>query len=123
MYLRAFCLSERKPQGEIMDLRVFFQKVRAAEAKLTTPHVVVVSLETPDGGKAGVKTEAAREIAAKLLVEGRARLATPEEAADFKEAIQAAIKEREREEASKKVNFNVVSDEELKTLRRIRKDQ
>ena len=36
---------------------------------------LVVSVETSDGGKGGTKTEVPRRLAAKLLVEGQARLA------------------------------------------------
>jgi hypothetical protein len=62
-----------------MDLRVYFQKLRSFEASIPTPYVVVVSQETPDGGRAGVKTEVRREMAAQLVIEGRARLASEEE--------------------------------------------
>ena len=64
-----------------MDLKNYFRKVREAEASILSPHVVVVSLPTRDGGVGGRLTEMSRELAAKLLVEGRARLA---EEADLK---------------------------------------
>ena len=66
-----------------MDLRVFYQKIRQLEQEIEEPHVVVVSLETPDGGKPGVKTEVTRENAARMVVEGRARLASSSETADY----------------------------------------
>ena len=62
-----------------MDLRVYFQKLRSIEANIPTSYVVVVSQETPDGGRAGVQTEVRREMAARLVIEGRARLASEEE--------------------------------------------
>ncbi len=62
-----------------MDVRIYFQKVRQIEAAITTPHTVVMSLETPDGGKAGVTTEVTRIMAARLVAENKARLATDEE--------------------------------------------
>jgi hypothetical protein len=77
-----------------MDLRVYFQKIRKLEASLAEPYVVVVSRETPDGGKPGLKTAVARGLAAKLIVEEQATLATPEEAAEFH-----AESERRRMEA------------------------
>ena len=58
-----------------MDLRVYYQKLRKAEQEIADEHVVVVSNETPDGGRPGQKTQVARAIAAKMIVEGRARLA------------------------------------------------
>ena len=66
-----------------MDVRIYFQKVRQIEAAITTPHTVVMSLETPDGGKAGVTTEVTRIMAARLVAENKARLATDEEIAVF----------------------------------------
>ena len=66
-----------------MDLRGFYYKIRRLEEEIADPHVVVVSLETPDGGKPGLKTEVTRENAAKLVVEGRARLASKSETSDF----------------------------------------
>lgn len=61
-----------------MDLRAYYKKIREVEAGLATPYVVLVSLETPDGGKAGVMTEVPRSTAAKQIVEGRAHLASDE---------------------------------------------
>lgn len=59
---------------------------------MPSPQAVMVSLATPDGGKAGVTTEVPTAIGAKMLVEGTARLATEPEAAAFHEK-QAAAKQ------------------------------
>ena len=67
-----------------MDVRVYYQKIRKIEAEIPEPYVVVVSRETPDGGKPGVMTDVARSLAAKLMVEDQAALASPEEAARFR---------------------------------------
>ncbi len=66
-----------------MDVRIYFQKVRQIEASIIKPHTVVMSLETPDGGKAGVMTEVSRMTAARLVAENKARLATEEESHEF----------------------------------------
>ncbi len=66
-----------------MDVRIYFQKVRQIEAAITKPHAVVVSLETPDGGRAGMMTEVSRIMAARLVAENKARLATDEEHNEF----------------------------------------
>jgi sRNA-binding protein len=79
-----------------MDLRAYYKKVREIESTLSEPYVVVVSVETPDGGKAGVLTEVARLTAARQIAEGRARAAAAKERDDFyvrnREAKQAADK-------------------------------
>ncbi|MGD1092836.1 MAG: hypothetical protein ABSB35_12710 [Bryobacteraceae bacterium] len=72
-----------------MDLRAFYQKVRKIESTINDPDVVIVSRETPDGGKAGVQTAVPRRLAARLIAEEKADLATPEQAAHFRSEIEA----------------------------------
>ena len=69
-----------------MDLKQYFRKIRQIEASLSEIFPLVVSLETPDGGKPGLVSEISRELAAKMIVEGRALLASEEE----KELYRAA---------------------------------
>jgi len=59
-----------------MDLRVYFQKIRDVEAKIPGPYTTVVSVATPDGGRAGVLTDVPRRVAAKMVVDGTAKLAS-----------------------------------------------
>ena len=62
-----------------MDLRQYFKKIRDTEGGLADSFPLVMSLETTDGGKAGIASEVGREQAAKLIVEGCARLANEAE--------------------------------------------
>ena len=62
-----------------MDLRAYYREVREVQRSFTEPFVVVVSEKTQDGGRAGVKSEVTTEIAARLIVDGKARAATAEE--------------------------------------------
>jgi hypothetical protein len=91
-----------------MDLRTYYQKIREADQTLSGEHVVMVSLPTPEGGKAGVKTEVPRAIAAKLIAEQRARVASDEEAAAFHEANLAAREEHEQREAARRLQVMVI---------------
>jgi hypothetical protein len=100
-----------------MDLRSYYRKVRDAEATLTDEHVVMVSLETSEGGKAGVRTEMPRAVAAKLLAEARAQVATEEEAREFHEANRDAREAHEEAEAAKRVQVMVIPTRELKKQR------
>jgi hypothetical protein len=59
-----------------MDLRVYYQKIREVEAKIPGPYAAVISLATPDGGKAGIVTDVPRRVAAKMVVDGTAKLAS-----------------------------------------------
>jgi hypothetical protein len=96
-----------------MDLRAYYKKVREAEATLTDEHVVVVSFATSEGGKEGVRTEAPRFIAAKLIAEGRARAATAEEADEFREGMRAARTKCEQDEAAKRIQVMVIPSHEV----------
>ncbi|HLJ47564.1 MAG TPA: hypothetical protein VKU01_16225 [Bryobacteraceae bacterium] len=69
-----------------MDLRAYFQKIRSTEKSIAAEHVIVVSLETQDGGREGQSSEVTRANAAKLIVDGKARLATPAESAAYRGA-------------------------------------
>jgi hypothetical protein len=66
-----------------MDLRTYYKDIRDIEASIPTPYTVIASVPTSLGGKDGVITEVPRLIAARMIVERSARLATEQEAADF----------------------------------------
>jgi hypothetical protein len=58
-----------------MNLRSYYQKIRDTAEGLAVGDVWVESVATADGGKAGVFTQVSRQLAAKLIVEGKAKLA------------------------------------------------
>ena len=100
-----------------MDLKLYYQKIRDMESKITEAFPVVVSNETGDGGKPGVLTEVTPGIAARMLVEGTAHLATAEEATAFR-AVQAEAKRAaDQAAAAAKVQFTVLSTTELNKLK------
>ena len=100
-----------------MDLKHYYQQIRQVEESLQEPFVVLVSQETPDGGKAGIRTEVPRQLAARFVVEGRSRLANEEEAREFRQQQLAAKKEADRIEAATRIHFAVVPEGELASLR------
>ena len=91
-----------------MDLRAYYRKLRQAEAELTGDEFVMVSLATPEGGKAGVRTEVPRAVAARLLVEGVAQLASEEDAKAYREAVREAKEKHDEEEAARQVQVMVI---------------
>jgi hypothetical protein len=93
-----------------MDLKVYYQKLRQIEASLQDADVVVVSLATPDGGRAGVSTEAPRAIAARLIAEGGARLASEEEAQKHREQHTEVRRLAEQAAAASRIQVTVVSE-------------
>src|ERR1035438_2217662 len=92
-----------------MDLTIYYQKVREEQAKISEEHVIVVSKDTPDGGKAGVCTEVPRALAARMFVDGMARPASVTETEAFRETQAKAKKVADDLAASARVTFNVVS--------------
>jgi hypothetical protein len=96
---------------------MFYQKLRKIEQEITDPHVVVVSEETSDGGKAGQKAEVSRAIAARLIVEGRARLASAEQATEYRKTIEQALQDAQQRAMSEKVQLNVISDADLRAIK------
>jgi len=100
-----------------MDLKVYYQKIRDLEQDLKAAFADVVSLETPDGGTAGVMTEVPARIAAKMIVEGRARPASREEDRDFQEQKIEAKRVADHVEASKRMQITVVSESDLRALK------
>jgi hypothetical protein len=100
-----------------MDLQVYFKKIRATEERLKDPSVVLVSLETQDGGREGVRTEVPRRIAATMIVEGAARLATAEEARAFQEQQAEAKRQADQLAAASRMQFTVISPNELRKLK------
>jgi hypothetical protein len=91
-----------------MDVRTYYKKVREAEATVKGKDAVLVSLDTPEGGRADVRTEAPRSVAAKLIAEGRARLATEAEAEEFRQSFRDARERHEQDEAARRVQVVVL---------------
>lgn len=75
-----------------MDLRAYYQTIRKIEDEIAEESVILISREGPDDGRGGVKTEVRRALAARLIAEGKAELASAEQAAEFREAVQARWK-------------------------------
>jgi hypothetical protein len=101
-----------------MDLRIYYQKIRNERGKIADEFPVMVSNETPDGGKSGAMTEVTRELAAKLLVDGAARMASNAEAAEFRQRQADMRAAAEQERAASKVQLTVIPKEFLETLRK-----
>jgi hypothetical protein len=99
-----------------MDLKTYYHHIRERAAELPDEFVVVASLATPDGGRAGVMTEVTRQQAAKLIVERRARLATDEETNEFLQDKQERHKTAEEQAAASRLHLTVVSDKTFRLL-------
>lgn len=101
-----------------MDLRAYYQQIREIETSIEDDFPIIKSLATEDGGKSGRFIEVPRALAARMIVDGGAELATLSEA----QAVRAnAEEERQKEEKRRQaaqVQFTVISDEDLKALQK-----
>ncbi len=70
-----------------MDLKDFYARVRKIEDEIHEECVVIVSRATGDGGRAGVRNEVPREIAARMIAEQKADLADEKDAAEYRAQI------------------------------------
>jgi len=101
-----------------MDLKLYFQKIRTIEATIAAEHAIIVSLESPDGARAGQYGEATREVAATLVAQGKARLATEEEAEAFKESLRNAKRAADEQALRNRMQFAMIPEAELALLRK-----
>lgn len=106
-----------------MDLRQYFRKIEELERTLTEAYLVVVSLETSDGGKPGLLSEVSRSNAAKLIVEGRAALATDEQKESYFAARSAAREAAERAEMAKRLQLAVIPESEFRQISQRKKEK
>lgn len=98
-----------------MDLKGYYRKIRELEETLDE-FVVVKSLATESGGRAGVLNEAVRATAARMVTDGVAEIASEDEAAEYRSAAkQARSAEAERRQSSQ-IQFSVITDAELRSL-------
>jgi len=103
-----------------MDLKAYYQKIRELERSFKNTFPVVVSRETADGGVAGVKTEVPVHIAARMIVEGRATLASEKQTKEFLDQKMEAKKMADQLQASTRMQVSVVSDSDLEALRSLK---
>jgi hypothetical protein len=97
-----------------VDLKQYFRRMRELESTIADSYPLVVSLETPDGGKAGMTTEVSRANAARMIIEGRALLATESEKEAYLSQQAAARKAAEKAELAKRVKVAILTDEDVR---------
>ena len=97
-----------------MDLKQYFKKIQDAESSIDEPFLLIVSLETTDGGKPGAVIEVSRREAAKALVEGRAVRANDEQKSAYVQQEAARKKSAEKIALSRRLQIAIVSDSELR---------
>lgn len=105
-----------------MNLRTYYQKIRDIEQTLVEPFVVLESHETADGGKEGLLTEVPRPLAAKMIADGRARLATEKAVREFHEKKAEAKRTADQEAVTNRMQMMLVPTAELIKTKRSAKE-
>ena len=105
-----------------MDVKQYYRKINEVQAGLKDKYPMIISLETPDGGKAGVVSEVSRSLAAKLIVEGRGVLASQAEVEKYQNEQIAARRIAEKAELAKRLQVAIIADPDLKVSGSDKKD-
>jgi hypothetical protein len=93
-----------------MDVKQYFRRLREIEDSFVDRYPVLISLETPDGGKAGLIAEMSRYVGAKMILEGRAVLASAEQKASYYEHQEATKRAAEKAELARRVQVAIIAD-------------
>ncbi|MBK9170637.1 MAG: hypothetical protein IPM24_24680 [Bryobacterales bacterium] len=100
-----------------MNLKVYYQKIAEVEGRIAEEYPVVVSLETADGGRAGVLSETTPRVAAKMVVDGRVRLASDEEAKEFRERLAEERRIAEQKATASRMHITVLTESDLRAIK------
>lgn len=98
-----------------MDLKQYFRRLREIENSFVDSYPVLVSLDTPDGGKSGLISEMSRHVAAKMIVEGRAIPASEEQKTFYYQQQEAIKRASEKAEMAKRVQVAIIADPEFQS--------
>jgi hypothetical protein len=99
-----------------MDLKKYYRKIREVEAAIDEEFPVVKSLPTEAGGRAGRLTETTKHVAARMVVDGVAELASSEEAAEFRRLAEEIRRKEEERRRGEQVQFHVLSETDLRSM-------
>jgi len=101
-----------------MDLKGYYRKIRAAESSLGEEFPILRSLATEEGGKAGRLVEVSRMVAARMLVDGIAELASADEAAEFRSGVELAQEKEKKRRRAEQIQFTILAERDIDVLRK-----
>jgi hypothetical protein len=105
-----------------MNLRTYYQRIRDIENTLVEPFVVLESNETADGGKEGLLTEVPRQVAAKMIADGRAHLAAEQAVREFHQNKAEAKRAADQEAITNKMQMVFVPAADIVKTKRSAKE-
>ncbi len=96
-----------------MNLRKYYDKVQAIRRDLSGPDVYLTSLATPNGGKEGCVAEVPVDLAARMIVDGIARLAEAEEIAAYLSVAEELRAAAQEEHLRNRLRITLVNDSDV----------
>jgi hypothetical protein len=99
-----------------MDLRAYYRKMREIEASIAEEFPVIKSVATEDGGNAGQLAEVTRAIAARMVNDGIAELASVDEVREFRRRAEEARAREEQRRRAAEIQFAILSEADFRTL-------
>jgi len=106
-----------------MNLKSYYHKIHEFESSIVEPFVVLVSQETADGGKEGLLTEVPKAVAAKMIADGRAQLASEEAAREFHEKKAKAKRAADTDASATRMPMTLVPTADPMKTKRFTKEQ
>ena len=101
-----------------MNLKDYYREISAQEAAIEESIVLVISLKTPNGGRAGIASEVNRVMAAKMIVDKQVRLATPEEAKQLRDDREEKQRRKDLASLQERVRMTRLAEDELRALKK-----
>ena len=96
----------------------YYREITAQEAAIEKPFVLVISLQTPNGGRAGIESELNRVTAAKMIVDKQVRLATPEEVKRLRDDREEKQRQKDLASLQERVRMTRLAEDELRALKK-----
>lgn len=96
-----------------MNLKRYYSEIREIEASLDGEHILMMSLDTEDGGRAGVVTEVPRYEAALMIKQQRGRVLSEEESAGYRLSTAERRVKANEARLAERLHVTVVSTDAL----------
>lgn len=101
-----------------MNLKDYYRAISAQEGAIEDEFVLIISLPTDNGGREGVVSEVNRRTAATMIVDKKARLATPDETKQLREERKEQQRQRDIAALQERVRMTRLAEDELRALKK-----
>ncbi len=96
-----------------MNLTKYYDQVKKIRQDIKEPFVFLTSLATPNGGKEGCVSEAPADLAARMITDGVARLATADEIDSYQTEAEANRLAAKEEQLRNRLRITLVNDADV----------